>query len=106
MADRPKANVASHPKLANKHLVTIPAKAPEAFQFPGQSDKAEIVFCQNDNAIVIPKDAVQEREDGSSYVLVKLAEGEPEERTVELGRSSKEQVEVLSGLEAGQVIRR
>ena len=106
VADSPKANVASHPNLANKHLVTIPAKAPEAFQFPGQSHKAEIVFYQNDNAIVIPKDAVQEREDGSSYVLVKLAEGEPEERTVELGRSSKEQVEVLSGLEAGQVIRR
>lgn len=96
--------IAPYPNIDGKHLVSLAPQAPSAFQFPGLSEKKSVVFYENETAITIPAAAVKKAEDGTSYVLVKLSEGEPEQRTVELGRKNGKSLEVLSGLEEGQVI--
>lgn len=96
--------VAAYPDVNGKHLVSLAPDAPAAFQFPGLTEKQDVVFYENKTAITIPAATVKMAEDGSSYVLVKLSEGEPEQRPIELGRKSGESVEILSGLEEGQVI--
>lgn len=100
----PSVEIAPYPNLDGKHLVTLEAQPAEDFQFPGQKEKTELVFYQVEQAIVIPASTIKTKEDGTSYVLVKLSEGDPEERTIELGKKSEDNVEVLSGLEEGQVI--
>ena len=96
--------IAPFPNLDGKHLVTLEAQPAEAFQFPSQKDEAELVFYQSENAITIPNAAIKTKEDGSPYVMLKLSEGEPEERAVKLGKKDEKVTEVLTGLEAGQVI--
>ncbi|MDP0491546.1 MAG: hypothetical protein Q7Q71_10885 [Verrucomicrobiota bacterium JB023] len=100
----PLASIASWPDLEGKHLVTIPAAKPEPFVFAGSKGKTEITFYKNDEAITIPKAAIKEREDGTRYVRVKLSEGDPEERVIQTGQENGDLVEVVSGLEEGQVI--
>lgn len=58
---------------------------------------------QNNRAIVIPAKALQYGADGW-YVKRKLAEGTSERHNIVRGRSSGDEVEITSGLEAGQVI--
>ncbi|MDQ8191499.1 hypothetical protein [Roseibacillus persicicus] len=100
----PQVTISSYPNLSGKHLVTLAPAPAEPFQFPGQTEKSELEFYSAEKAITIPSEVLKEREDGTSYVLVKLSEGEPEERTIELGKKDGKVVEVLSGLEEGQVI--
>jgi multidrug efflux pump subunit AcrA (membrane-fusion protein) len=102
--DSPEVTIADFPNLTGKYLVALPPESPAELQTPGQKDTKEILFYENKEAITLPKKAVQTNDDGTSQVLVKLSEGEPEERVVELGRSTDEKVEILSGLEEGQVI--
>ncbi|MBK1835359.1 hypothetical protein [Roseibacillus ishigakijimensis] len=102
--EAPALELSETPNLEGKFLLTLPPQEREALQFPGQEEESEVVFYQVENALTIPLKAVKKREDGTTYALVKLSEGEPEERTIELGRDNGELVEVLSGLEAGQVI--
>ena len=99
-----KLEISPYPNLAGKHIVSLPAAPAEAYQFPGQPEKTEVVFYENEEAISIPLNTVKTREDGTQYVLVKLSEGNPEERAIELGRENEGKIEVLSGLEVGQVI--
>ena len=100
----PEVTIAPFPDLNGKYLVTLPPQPAEPFQFPGQKDKTELVFYQTENAISIPRNALKTGEDGTSYVMVKLSEGDPEQRPVQLGKKNGQRVEVLSGLEVGQVI--
>lgn len=100
----PKLKISSYPNLNGKHLVATEAKAPEPFHFPGQKEKAELVFYQAEKAITIPSEALKEKEDGTPFVMLKLSEGEPEERTVTLGKKDDQVSEILTGLEEGQVI--
>ncbi|MGJ8725295.1 MAG: hypothetical protein ACSHYB_12115 [Roseibacillus sp.] len=100
----PEVTIASYPNLSGKHLVTLAAKPAKDFQFPSEKDKAELVFYQAESTITIPSDAIKTHEDGATYVMVKLSEGDAEERPIELGKKNGKVVEVLSGLEEGQVI--
>ena len=100
----PKIEISPYPNLAGKHLVALEAKPAEPFQFPAQKDEAELVFYQVEEAISIPNSVVKTREDGTSYVMLKLSEGDSEEREVQLGKNNGDLVEILSGLEEGQVI--
>lgn len=102
--EAPKVTIASYPDLSGKHLVTLEPQTAENLQFPGQKDKTDLVFYRAKNAITIPSNAYQTKEDGTTYVMVKLSEGDPEERPIELGKKNGKVVEVLSGIEAGQVI--
>ncbi len=100
----PLVKIAPYPNLSGKHLVQLEATPADAFQFPGQKHQSDLIFYEAEEVITIPNDAIKTREDGTSYVKVKLSEGEPEEREIELGKTNQKVSEVLSGLEAGQVI--
>ncbi|MCX8496179.1 MAG: hypothetical protein ORN51_08365 [Akkermansiaceae bacterium] len=62
-----------------------------------------LIAYQKSSAIVVPTKALTFGASGWS-VQVKLASGKPEQRSVKCGRVSEEETEILSGLEAGQVV--
>lgn len=100
----PKVEIAAYPDMNGKHLIALAEQAPKDFQFPGQKEKSELVFYHSEQAITIPNAAIKTKEDGSSYVMLKLSEGDPEERAIKLGKKDENVTEILSGLEEGQVI--
>lgn len=86
-------------------LVGLSTKLPDDLAaVPGTSAKAEIQVHTNPEAIVVPKTALKDGEGGSRQVEVRLADSETELRDVQIGRSNGDEVEILSGLEAGQAV--
>lgn len=85
---------------------TITAKAiaqldnPQELWLPGSFVKVNIAIDQHFFPIVIPKEAVQSIE-GQNVVFVSTSEGF-EKRTVALGQSDSKNVEIISGLQAGE----
>ena len=71
---------------------------------PGMSFECRFVVHQKDAVITVPSKALQPGPDGTWTVDVKTADGKSESRTVSRGRISGDRVEVLSGLEGGQVV--
>jgi HlyD family secretion protein len=69
----------------------------------GATTQVRVISYQQDAAITIPIKALH-FEDAGWAVDVKLADGKTERRQVKRGRISKDVVEILSGLEVGQVI--
>ncbi len=69
----------------------------------GASVQIRLISYQQPAAIVIPTKALDFEPNGWT-VEVRLADGKTERRTVKRGRISKEETEILSGLEVGQVI--
>lgn len=69
---------------------------------PGVFARGDIVVRESPEAVVIPKDAVVERE-GRSLVFV-VKEGTARERSVQLGIADTLRAEVLSGVEAGETV--
>ena len=64
---------------------------------------------EKDEAIVLPKDAVHREEDDEDIRYVWIvdpddADKKPEKRNVEVGRSTDEDLEILSGIELGEVV--
>ena len=100
----PKVEIEAYPNLSGKHLIALEPQAANEFEFPGQSDQSDLVFYSVEKAITIPSKAFKTKEDGTHHVMVKLSEGDPEERQIQLGKKNGKRVEVLSGLEEGQVI--
>lgn len=70
----------------------------------GMNFECRFVVHQKDAAITVPVKALQPGVDGTWSVTVKTADGKGETRTVTRGRISGDKVEVLSGLEGGQVV--
>jgi multidrug resistance efflux pump len=70
---------------------------------PGATAEITVVSYQQPEALAVPTKALTQTATGWN-VEVKLADGKSERRAVKRGRSSKEQTEILSGLEAGQVV--
>jgi len=70
---------------------------------PAATATIRVMTYQSEKAIVLPKDAFTFGSDGWT-VSVKLADGKTERRKVTRGRIFNDQVEVVSGLEPGQVI--
>ena len=69
----------------------------------GGSANIRLVSYQQEAAIVIPTKAIVH--DGRGWTVeIMLADGKTERRPVRRGRVSKEETEILSGLEIGQVI--
>jgi len=62
-----------------------------------------LIAYQKSSAIAVPTKALTFGASGWT-VQVKLASGKTEQRSVKCGRASKEETEILSGLEAGQVV--
>lgn len=71
--------------------------------FPGQSMQINLISHTVEKAITVPAKALRYDPRGWT-VEVKLADGKTERRVVRRGRTNKEEVEILDGLEAGQVV--
>ena len=85
--------------------VGVSAEVPEDLAAaPGAKAKAKVQVHSSPEAIVVPKAALKDGNGDSRQVEVRLADGETEQRDVQVGRSSGDDVEILSGLEAGQAV--
>ncbi len=72
----------------------------------GMTAQVAIQTDAREGVLAVPVRAVKYREDGTTFVTVQDASGEPEERTVVVGmRSSDSFFEVLTGLAEGDVVR-
>jgi multidrug efflux pump subunit AcrA (membrane-fusion protein) len=70
----------------------------------GMSFECRFVVYQEENAIAVPAKALQAGEGGTWTLQVKMADGKSETRPVARGRAHGELVEIVSGLEGGQVV--
>jgi cobalt-zinc-cadmium efflux system membrane fusion protein len=68
----------------------------------GDYATALIATSQQEAAAIVPKDAIQTME-GKPYAFVKTAEGF-EKREVRIGRTDSQNIEVTSGLKAGEAV--
>lgn len=71
---------------------------------PGMNFECRFVVHQSDAAITLPAKALQAAEGGKWTVQVKMADGKSETRPVSRGRASGDQIEIVGGLEGGQVV--
>ena len=62
----------------------------------------KLVLDSRENAVAIPKDLIHQYS-GRSYVYV-LEDGLKEERSVELGMQTSTEIEIVKGLEAGELV--
>ncbi|HWR40748.1 MAG TPA: efflux RND transporter periplasmic adaptor subunit [Patescibacteria group bacterium] len=76
---------------------------PDASLKSGMFAKTIIQAILRPNALVVPKDAVLEK-NGKSYVYVITGQNTVEERVVQIGARGDQQVEVLTGLTEGEQI--
>jgi multidrug resistance efflux pump len=96
--------VTALPGTDGRFLVELaPAAAPQLPLTAGMKAKASVSVYQAEAAMVVPAKAVKQ-EGESATVEVRLAEGGTQPRPVKTGRRSGADVEILSGLEAGQAI--
>jgi HlyD family secretion protein len=88
------------------YLVTINIVTDEGVTLrPGMSANASIVVQEVDDVLIVPNWAVRlDRETGDAYVLQKMADGAISEVVVETGLRNEQFSEVLSGLQAGDVV--
>jgi len=70
---------------------------------PGATAEISLVSYQKADAIAVPTKALTQTATGWT-VEVKLADGKSEQRAVKRGRVAKDQTEIVSGLEPGQVV--
>jgi HlyD family secretion protein len=88
------------------YLVTINIMDDEGIALrPGMSANASIVVEEIDEALIVPNWAIRlDRDTGNAYVIQKMADGTVEETVVETGLRNEQFSEVLSGLQAGDVV--
>lgn len=96
--------VAEAPEPDGRFMVELSATWPKA---PAVAPAAQVVVnmitYENPSAIVLPAKALQYGSSGWT-VSVKLADGKTERRPVKRGRVFNDECEILSGVEAGQVV--
>jgi multidrug efflux pump subunit AcrA (membrane-fusion protein) len=97
-------SLAGMPNPAKRHHAVLSAEWADGAQpAPGAAVEVNVIAYSHDEAISVPKSALTLGGEGWS-VEVKLADGKTERRTVSRGRVNGDKVEILSGLESGQVI--
>ncbi len=98
------AKLASVPEPDGSYRADFTATWPESpLAAAGATSKVRVICYQQEAAMAIPSKALAFGPTGWT-VEVKLADGKTERRPVKRGRVSGEETEILSGLEAGQVI--
>lgn len=98
------ASVSPTPDPDALHPATFTAEWPQGLAVtPGTNATIDIISYAKKDAVLIPANAIEFGTDGWQ-VEVKLADGKSENRSVTRGRVHGDQVEILQGLEAGQVI--
>ena len=105
-ATRVEAQIASVLPTADAHSQTLIARAPLSVSQgsalrPGMAVRGAVVTAAQQAAVAVPRDAVQTLE-GRSVVFVRVSDDTYEARPVTLGRTGATQVEILSGLAAGE----
>jgi len=72
---------------------------------PGMSGKAKVTTYEEENAVVVPKKAVHTDQEDDQVQYVWLVEGdEVQKRQVATGKTSGDDIEILDGLDPGDVI--
>ena len=82
---------------------TILIPNPDRIIRPEMTAEAEITTEYKENATIIPLDALIEKK-GKSFVLIANQEGEPIEREVKIGIRNGDQVEIIEGIETGELV--
>jgi membrane fusion protein (multidrug efflux system) len=90
-------------QTANRTIV-VKARAPNPSRIlmPGMFIEAKLATASRDNAIVIPEDAVQPLR--AANVVWAVTGGRASRRVVQLGARAQGKVEVLSGVNAGELV--
>jgi len=94
-----------YPNLKHQWLVSFSAKdALPKGVVAGTKATISVITASADNVISVPSKAVTAQPDGTFTVMLKMAEGEPKQTAVTVGRQSGDKLEIIGGVEAGQVI--
>ena len=80
----------------------LPQEVPEFFR-SGMNATVDFIAQSKDNVLLVPSEAVL-REKNGNFVLAKDANGQSQQRPVQLGISDDKNVEVLSGIDAADTI--
>lgn len=85
------------------YSVTLDVDDPEGLLMPSMTARVEIETANKDNALAVPLSALKTDSNGSYVVIVKK-DGTTENRYVETGIYSDDNVEIVSGLSEGENI--
>lgn len=69
----------------------------------GMNGDAKIIIESKDDVLIVPFEATISR-DGKYYVNIKNPAGQPEEKEVQLGLETEDEVEIVSGLAEGDLV--
>jgi len=100
------AEVLVAPSLAAKYSITVALNATDSLALPGMTCKVNVLVVDNPAALTVPASAVHSERDepDEKFVYMYVPDGEPEKRPVEVGRTKDDRVEVVHGLDTGDVI--
>ena len=85
------------------YYVTLDVEDPENLLLPGMTAQVEVITSDKPQTLAIPISALKTNA-GGSYVLLMQPDGSTKEQYIETGIYSDEYVEVVSGLNEGDVI--
>ena len=85
------------------YSVTLDVDDPEGLLMPSMTARVEIETANKDNALAVPLSALKTDSNGSYVVIVKK-DGTTENRYVETGIYSDDNVEIISGLSEGESV--
>ncbi|MEE8413308.1 MAG: efflux RND transporter periplasmic adaptor subunit [Dehalococcoidales bacterium] len=87
------------------YVVTIDFDIPEGVGLrAGMSASTDIIINERSNVLLVPNRAIRRDSRGNPVVEVSIVGGENEERAVTIGISDSFQTEIISGLEADEVV--
>lgn len=99
--------LAGHPDPKNKDLITYTVQTevadPDGSLRAGMTASVDVITQEKAEALLLPREAVR-REDGKAYV-VRGADGSEARLEVELGLENETEVEILSGLAPGDLVK-
>ena len=101
--DTQKSSTSSSSASVIYYYVTLDVDDPEGVLLPAMTARVDINTSENDNALAVPLAALKTNNNGS-YVIVVHEDGTKENRSVEIGITGDEYVEILSGLEEGEQV--
>ncbi len=105
--------ISTYPAVDGKYRIDLLPEWPEdeKLEWPADLDVASgmnfecrFIVHQQENAVTLPLKALHAADEGKWTVQVKLADGKSEPRAITRGRVSGDRIEILSGLESGQVV--
>ncbi|MEO3677528.1 efflux RND transporter periplasmic adaptor subunit [Rheinheimera fenheensis] len=89
---------------ARSFLARFSVNSPQQVLLPGSSASATLYFERDDSTVlVVPPDALLRHPDGN-YSLFSIKDNKAQRHLVQLGKTSEQGVEILSGLPAGQPV--